>query len=190
MKRPALKKKAAAIALVLAVSMGSSMCVSAATETKPSTSSSTPEPKESLATKRKALTERQQKVAQEALEAITGTQHALIALDKNESQKAMALLQDVSGKLDILLAKYPGLNLIPAHVDADVYDFEGDSKQVEKLVEEADDLLDDNKVQDARAILAELVCFHIWTPRLLQGKFSKLMPSTEIKIAVIYSVSL
>jgi hypothetical protein len=34
------------------------------------------------------------------------------------------------------------------------------------------------------------MCFHIWTPRLLQGKFSKLMPSTEIKIAVIYSVSL
>jgi hypothetical protein len=30
---------------------------------------------------------------------------------------------------------------------------------------------------------------HIWTPRLLQAKFSKLMSSTEIKIAAIYSVS-
>jgi hypothetical protein len=30
---------------------------------------------------------------------------------------------------------------------------------------------------------------HIWTPRLLQDKFSQLMPSTEIMIAAIYPVS-
>jgi hypothetical protein len=30
---------------------------------------------------------------------------------------------------------------------------------------------------------------HIWTPRLLQDKFSQLMPTTEIMIAAIYSVS-
>jgi hypothetical protein len=30
---------------------------------------------------------------------------------------------------------------------------------------------------------------HIWTPRLLQDKFSQLMPATEIMIAAIYPVS-
>ena len=30
---------------------------------------------------------------------------------------------------------------------------------------------------------------HIWTPRLLQDKFSQLMPTTEIMIAAIYPVS-
>jgi hypothetical protein len=30
---------------------------------------------------------------------------------------------------------------------------------------------------------------HMWTPRLLQDKFSQLMPTTEIMIAAIYPVS-
>jgi hypothetical protein len=69
----------------------------------------------------------------------------------------MALLQDVSGKLDILLAKYPALSLMPANVEADVYDFDGDSKQVKKLTDAVDDLLENHKVQDARHILDELI---------------------------------
>ena len=69
----------------------------------------------------------------------------------------MALLQDVSGKLNTLLAKYPDLDLMPANVEVDVYDFDSDSKQVQKLVDVADHLLEAHKVQDARYILADLV---------------------------------
>jgi len=133
------------------------MSVSTATNAAPSKPSSTAKSQESLATKDKILEERLLKVEHEALEAVTGTQNALMALQKKDPKKALALLLDVSGKLDILLAKYPGLSLLPANVEADVYDFDGDSKQVKKLIDAADDLLEDHKVQDARHILDELI---------------------------------
>ena len=157
MKRHILKKTAAAVAIALTTTIGSAMSVSAATNAAPSKPSSTAKSQESLATKDKILEERLLKVEHEALEAVTGTQNALMALQKKDSKKALALLQDVSGKLDILLAKYPGLSLLPANVEADVYDFDGDSKQVKKLIDAADDLLEDHKVQDARHILDELI---------------------------------
>ena len=37
--------------------------------------------------------------------------------------------------------------------------------------------------------ITDLKTPHIWTPRLLQDKFSQLMPTTEIMIAAIYPVS-
>jgi hypothetical protein len=157
MKRHTLKKTAAAVAIALTATIGSAMSVSAATNAVPSKPSSTAKPQESLAAKDKILEERLLNVEHEALEAVTGTQNALMALQKKDSKKALALLQDVSGKLDILLAKYPGLSLLPANVEADVYDFDGDSKQVKKLIDAADDLLEAHKVQDARHILDELI---------------------------------
>jgi hypothetical protein len=157
MKRHPFQKTALAVAIALTATIGSAMSVAAANNTALSASSATDQSKESLAAKRKLLSERHQKVEQEALAAITGTQNALMALKKGDTKQAMALLQDVSGKLDILLAKYPGLNLIPANIEANVYDFDNDAKQVEKIVDAADDLLGDHRVQDARKILNQLV---------------------------------
>jgi hypothetical protein len=172
MKRHTLNKTAAAVTIALTATVGSAISVLAATGTAPSTSLATADSKESLTTKRKFLEERQQKVEHEALEAVIGTQSALMALQKNDPKKAMALLQDVSGKLDILLAKYPGLNLIPANIEVDVFDFNGDSKQVEKLTDAADDLLEDHKVQDARHILDELISeMRITTTSIPLGTF-------------------
>ena len=172
MKRHTLKKTAAAVAIALTATIGFALTVPAATDTTSSTSLSTAASKETLETKRKLLEERQQKVEHEALEAVTGTQNALIALQKKDIKKAMTLLQDVSGKLDILLAKYPGLNLIPANIEMDVIDFNGDSKQVEKLTNAADDLLENHKVQEARHILDELISeMRITTTSIPLGTF-------------------
>ncbi len=157
MKRHPFQKTALAVAIALTTTIGSAMSVAAANNTALSASSAKDLSKESLATQRKLLSERHQKVEHEALAAITGTQHALMALKKDDTKQAMALLQDVSGKLDILLTKYPGLNLIPANIEANVYDFDNDAKQVEKIVDAADDLLGDHRVQDARKILNQLV---------------------------------
>jgi gamma-glutamylcyclotransferase (GGCT)/AIG2-like uncharacterized protein YtfP len=157
MKRHTLTKTTLAMAIALAVSMGSAIPVFAATGTSPAISSVKTPGKETVETTRKLLAERHQKVEHEALMAITGTQNALMALHKNDTKQAMAFLQDVSGKLDILLAKYPGLTLIPASIEANVYDFDNDTKQVEKIIDAADDLLEDHRVQDARQILDQLV---------------------------------
>ena len=167
--RQRLKKTTAAMAIALVVSIGSSFNVAAAADTP---AASKPAATESLTEKRKLLEERLQKIEHEAHDVIQGTQNALIALQNKDKPKAMTLLEDVSGKLDILLAKHPSLTLLPAEVSADIYDFEGNSKQVEKLVDEADDLLDDHKVQDARHILAELVSeIRITTTSIPLGTF-------------------
>ncbi|HSN22982.1 MAG TPA: YfdX family protein [Methylomicrobium sp.] len=162
MKAQKLKKTALAIAILLSVSSGTVWCVTTKTQMASTMTSAEAGGKESQATKRKFLGEKKQQIEHEALEVIMGTNHALLALQKKDSNKAMSLLQEVSGKLDVLLAKYPGLNQIPANVEAEVDDFEtngkeADAKQVQKLIDQAGELLDEHKVQDAREILAQLV---------------------------------
>lgn len=169
MNRQTLKKSVAAVAMALAAS--TSFAAEATGSVTPAASAKA-EPKAAEAAKRQLFEESHQKIEQEAMEAITGTQNALIALQKKEPEKAMKLLQEVSGKLDILLAKYPGLALIPANVEADVYDFDSGTKQVEKLIKEADRLLKDHKIQDARQLLDELVSeMRITTTNIPLGSF-------------------
>lgn len=156
MNRHTLKKTTAAIAIALTTSFGTSFAAVAA-DTANAASTSTPAAKDSAIEKRKLIEERLEKIERKAQDAIQGTRAALAALQKKDSKKAMSLLEDVSGKLDILLDKYPSLELLPAEVSADIYDFDGNSEQVSKMIDNADDLLDDDHVQDARHILDELV---------------------------------
>lgn len=112
--------------------------------------------KNPIDSRRKALAEKSRKVITEARDALSGTEDALMALDKNDSKSALATLQDVSKKLDTLLSQNPASAMITADLEADIIDFAGDSKTLEQTVKKADELLDDGKLQDARAILAEL----------------------------------
>ncbi|MCK9608306.1 MAG: YfdX family protein [Methylomonas sp.] len=107
--------------------------------------------------KQKLMEEKKQQIANEASDAIIGAHTALLTLENGDSAKARSLLKDVLGKLDILLAKRPGLAMIPADVSARIYDLDDSTDQVKKLVSRADDLLGDSKVQDARRILDNLV---------------------------------
>lgn len=157
MKRQIFKKTSLATAVVLAASIAYEAPIEAAINPSPTASVSAPKTKAPPVATGNMVTERQQQIEHEALEALAGTEHALVALRKSEPQKALALLQDVSGKLDILLAKHPGVGLLPAEIDARVYDFDADVKQVEKIVDAADDLLEDSRVQDARKILNQLI---------------------------------
>jgi hypothetical protein len=157
-----LTKSAISMAIVFSAIAVSITPASAATHAASAVSSEKTGIKEPQAEKRKLLGEKQVQIEHEALEAINGTQQALLALQKQDSKKATALLQEVSGKLDVLLAKYPGLNLIPANVEADVNDFEvngqeADAKQVQALIDQADALLAKHKVQDARKMMEQMV---------------------------------
>lgn len=149
-------KTTAALLLALLTTFAMTQAVFAAAS--PSSSASiTKRDQKSEATKQKLLREKQQKIEHEAQEVIQETRNALLAFQKQDGAKAMALLQKVSGKLDILLARHPDLKLIPASVEADVYDLNSDPEQVAKMVDAADDLLDDDKIQEARYILSALV---------------------------------
>ncbi|WP_052166377.1 YfdX family protein [Methylobacter tundripaludum] len=107
-------------------------------------------------TKSKVLAEKRQQLVTEAAEAVSGTQKAVEALEKNDPKTALSILQTVSGKLDIILAKAPSLALIPADIETDYFNFTGDSKAIKQELKKADDLLDSGKIQDARQILSGL----------------------------------
>lgn len=116
----------------------------------------TPVERVTVAAKHKLLKEKARPVMREAVEATFDTQNAILALERKDSKGAVSILQGVSSKLDGLLAKSPGMALIPAGVETDVYDFEGDNKAVAEAVDEARGLLRDGRLQSARRLLADM----------------------------------
>ncbi|MFZ2171451.1 MAG: YfdX family protein [Methylococcaceae bacterium] len=152
-----IHKLATYTALVLVSTLPFSVDVLADVEKKQSSvTSSSSTDKSSSALKRKLLHEKNQQVVSEARDSVSGTQQALMDLEKNDSKAALAILQEVSKKLAIILAKNPDLALVSADIEADIFDFEGDANAIKKEIKQADDLLDSGKLQSARQILAEL----------------------------------
>lgn len=176
-----LHKITSYIMLVLIASLFLSMTVRAdAEQQSPATPVMHRTDRNILITKHKILAEKEQQVVKEAVEAVAEIHQALDALEKNDHKKAFYSLQTASGKLDVILAKQPTLALIPTEVDVDVADFQGDAKTVKNAINEADDLLDDGKLQAARQILAELASeIRITTVSMPLGSFP-----TAIKEAV------
>jgi len=168
-----IHKLATYTALILISSLSSPMVVFADAEKQsPSALPMSNTDKSTSLTKHKILTEKEQQVVKEAAEAVSGIYQALDALEKNDTKKAFFTLQTASGKLDVILAKQPTLALIPTDIEVDISDFQGDAKTVEKAISEADDLLDDGKLQAARQILAELASeIRITTTSIPLGSF-------------------
>jgi hypothetical protein len=89
----------------------------------------------------------------DATSAIQETQSALKLLDDNKPQEALAALERATGKLDVILARDPRLELAPAGITVTTYDIAGGLDTVKKLRKQAEDLIDDGKLQDARRLL-------------------------------------
>ncbi|HEB77949.1 MAG TPA: YfdX family protein [Methylothermaceae bacterium] len=106
--------------------------------------------------KQQAIAKKKEEAVKDALDAVLATRAALSALEQGKTKEALAHLEIANGKLTLLVARYPDLGLIPIDSDALVIDFQGDLKAIKKAVDEAEDLLDDGKVQDARALLTPL----------------------------------
>ncbi len=106
-------------------------------------------------TQGKAAEERK-KILEEAVTALARTNTALRALDAGDTQKALDDLAVAVGKLELIVAAHPDLALAPVDVQVITQDLVAKPKDVKKAVEEAEDLLDDGRVQDARAILKNL----------------------------------
>ena len=128
------------------------------------------------AAQKRTIDKRRQEAVKEALDAVLATRAALAALEKGDSKEALAHLEIANGKLALLLARYPDLGLIPVDSEAIVIDYKGDLKSIEKTVEEAEDLLDDGKVQEARALLSPLASeIRITTTNLPLAIYSEAM---------------
>ncbi len=97
-----------------------------------------------------------QKILKEAVAALRETQNAIAALDKGDKAAALAALEKVVGKLEIVLARAPDLALAPVDVTTQTLDIYADVKSVRKAVDEAVKLLKKGRVQDARALMSGL----------------------------------
>ena len=100
--------------------------------------------------------EKRKQLASEAIVALNETYAALAALDKGKSAEALSSLEKVTGKLELILARDPGLALAPTSVGAVTYDVYGSVDDIKSASKKAEDLLQSGKVQDARAILKNL----------------------------------
>ncbi len=96
------------------------------------------------------------RIVDESIAALAETNRALRALDANRTDEALEHLALAIGKLELVVAMDPKASLAPVDVQMITYDLVADVDSVKKAVKEAEELLEDGKVQEARSLLSTL----------------------------------
>lgn len=104
----------------------------------------------------KEVQEGRGQILEEAATAIRETENALRALASDDKSEALPALERATGKLEVLLARKPGLALAPTSVHVETLDVLATLDGIEEAVDQAEDLLGSGRVQEARALLATL----------------------------------
>ena len=102
------------------------------------------------------IDERVQKITKEAVEAINSVGEVIDLLDKKEKEKALESVEKVLGKLEVLIARDPNLQIVPVDVKEQVVDFPGSLEDIELAKKEIVRLIKDDEVQLARDIMLNL----------------------------------
>lgn len=103
----------------------------------------------------KAFEKRKQTMA-EAVTALAETKKALAALDEKDTARALDALAQVTGKLELILARQPELAFAPVDVQTVVHDVFAGTDTIEDLLDEAEHALKHGEVQKARHLLSGL----------------------------------
>ena len=98
----------------------------------------------------------QTKLVQEAIESLKYAQSAVIDLEHNDAKKATEDLEKAIGKLEVILAAKNAPKLLPINNVIRVQEFVGTAADVESAVKTVQKLLDEGKVQEARALMIPL----------------------------------
>src|SRR5579883_1527111 len=72
--------------------------------------------------RQKATDEAERCLDREAVSAIEETRNAINAIEEGNTQEAIAALERAIGKLDILVARYPELGLVPVMTQVSIID--------------------------------------------------------------------
>ena len=100
------------------------------------------------------LTDKRTAVIQEAVDALHETNAAIAAIEKGDTDAAIAALALATGKLETVVAREPDLALAPVSVNHFTYDVLGSVEAVRGLGKQIADLVDDGKFQEARPLLS------------------------------------
>lgn len=104
----------------------------------------------------KRVTEKRKEIIQDATVAMNQTKEALKMLDEGNRKGAINALESATGKLEVIVARDPKLSLAAFDYNVTASTLLNDLKSVKNLKEEAEDLIEDDRVQEASAILANL----------------------------------
>ena len=96
---------------------------------------------------------RRKEIMQEAVDALATTKDALKALEADRRQDALDALALTTGKLELILAREPTLALAPTDVTIVTNDLYATPEAIREVVRNAEDALEDGKVQRARRLL-------------------------------------
>lgn len=108
--------------------------------------------------RQKATNEAQSSLDQDAIAALEETRNAINAIDQENTQEAVQALERATGKLDILLARYPELALVPVSTQITIIDLAPrDFDLIEPIRDEAKRAVNEEDFSTGRALLHNLV---------------------------------
>ena len=110
---------------------------------------------------------RRKDVTPEAAEALKMTIEALDALNASDADKAINLLESVTGKLEIVTARDPNLALAPVAATMETVEVAISTAGLELIRDEVRDAMRDGEVQRARRLLRDFASETIITIRSL-----------------------
>jgi len=100
--------------------------------------------------------ERVKKITEEAVDAINLVSEVVDLVDKKDKEKAIETIERVLGKLEVLIARDPNLQVVPIDVKEQVVDFSGNIGDIEAAKTEVVALIKSGEVQLARDIMLQL----------------------------------
>ncbi len=100
--------------------------------------------------------EKRQEIVTEARVALRETENALRALDEGNVKEALKALEKATGKLEVVLTREPSLQLAMVNAYATTNDVYTSIDTVKKIREQAEEALEDGRIQEARYLLKDL----------------------------------
>jgi len=140
--------------LLSAIVSGLLLTTISAKDTKPLTSKEVS--KNALVKATKRANDNRVELVKEALESLKLSTKAVVDIEKNNLKDAKRDIELALGKLEATLSSKDAPKLLPIDNRVIVKNFIGSSKDVKRAIKEVKRLLDDGKVQEARAILNTL----------------------------------
>lgn len=108
--------------------------------------------------RQKATNEAQSSLDRDAIAALEETRNAINAIDQENTQETIQSLERATGKLDILLARYPELALVPVSTQITIIDLAPrDFDLIEPIRDEAKRAVNEEDFPTGRALLHNLV---------------------------------
>lgn len=108
--------------------------------------------------RQKATNEAQSSLDRDAIAALEETRNAINAIDQENTQETIQALERATGKLDILLARYPELALVPVSTQITIIDLAPrDFDLIEPIRDEAKRAVNEEDFPTGRALLHNLV---------------------------------